>query len=211
MANTPTTQCAGVILAGGLSKRFEGRNKALMDWNGRPLLEHIRKAFGDLFREIILVTNSPGRFIEWDMALVTDIFSVRSSLTGIQAGLFYTNQPFAFVTACDTPFLQPALIRLLLDNIEEESDVVIPKTEMGLEPLCAVYSQRCLPPITQRLQKGDLRIRSFFRQMRVRHVTETRLRQADPELKSFININTPDDLEEATRRFLPSPGENASE
>ena len=211
MANTPPPQCAGVILAGGLSKRFDGRNKALMDWNGRPLLDHIRHAFGDLFQEIVLVTNSPGRFVEWDMTLVTDIFSARSSLTGIHAGLFYTSAPFAFVTACDTPFLQPALIRQLLDRLDPETDVVIPKTAMGLEPLCAVYSQRCLQPITQRLQKGDLRIRSFFRQMRVRHVPETRLRQADPDLKSFYNINTPDDLEEATRRFLASPGAKRSE
>jgi len=205
MTNAPAIKCAGVILAGGLSKRFGGRNKALMEWNGRPLLDHIRQAFGNLFQEIILVTNAPGRFADWDMTLVTDLFDVRSSLTGIHAGLFYACQPFTFVTACDTPFLQPALIRLLLGSTGNKADVVIPQTEMGLEPLCAVYSQRCLQPITQRLQQGDLRVRSFFRQVRVVHVNEDRLRRVDPDLESFYNINTPADLAQAQQRYPALP------
>lgn len=206
MTNTAITPCSGIILAGGLSSRFGGRDKALIEWNGRTLLDYIRQAFGDLFQEIILVTNSPGRFAGWDMTLVTDLFAERSSLTGIHAGLFYAKHPRAFVTACDTPLLQTALIRLLLEAARDDTDVVIPQTEKGLEPLCAVYSQRCLLPISHRLRQNDFRIRSFFRQVRVQHVPETHLRQSDPDLRSFYNINTSDDLEQARRRYLPLNG-----
>ena len=108
MTHPAIPPCSGIILAGGLSSRFGGRNKALIEWKGRPLLAHIRQAFGDLFQEIILVTNAPGAFAAWDMTLVTDLFAERSSLTGIHAGLFYADHPLAFVTACDTPLLQPA-------------------------------------------------------------------------------------------------------
>jgi molybdopterin-guanine dinucleotide biosynthesis protein A len=203
MANTIIAPCSGVILAGGLSSRFGGRDKAMLEWNGRPFLDHIRHAFGDCFREILLVTNTPGHFAAWDMTLATDLFSERSSLTGIHAGLFYASQPFAFVTACDTPLLQPDLIRMLLDAVNDDIDVVIPKTEQGLEPLCAVYSQRCLQPITRQLKRGDLRVRSFFQRAKVRHIPEARLRQGDPDLRSFFNINTPEDLEKARRQFPP--------
>lgn len=206
MTNTALTPCSGIILAGGLSSRFGGRNKALIEWNGRTLLDYIRQAFGDLFQEIILVTNSPERFAAWDMTLVTDLFAERSSLTGIHAGLFYAKYPLAFVTACDTPLLQPALIRMLLETAHDDTDVVIPQTENGLEPLCAAYSQRCLQPISHRLRQNDFRIRSFFRQVRVRHVPEGHLRQCDPDLRSFYNINTSDDLELARRRFPPLNG-----
>ena len=211
MPNAAIPPCSGIILAGGLSSRFGGRNKALIEWNGRPLLDHIRQAFGGLFQEIILVTNAPGHFAAWDMTLVTDLFAVRSSLTGIHAGLFYAKHPLAFVTACDTPLLQPALIRMLLEAAGDDTDVVIPKTEKGLEPLCAVYSQRCLNPISHRLRQGDFRIRSFFRQVRVHHVPATRLRQHDPDLRSFYNINTSDDLEQADRRFPPLNGPDESQ
>jgi molybdenum cofactor guanylyltransferase len=201
MTHTTIPPCSGIILAGGLSSRFGGRNKALIEWNGRPLLDYIRRAFGDLFQEIILVTNAPVNFAAWDMTLVRDLFSERSSLTGIHAGLFYAKHPLAFVTACDTPLLQPALIRMLLETAGDETDVVIPQTENGLEPLCAVYSRRCLHAISHRLRQGDFRIRSFFRKARVQHVPEKRLRQADPDLRSFYNINTSDDLERVHRRF----------
>jgi len=201
MTHTTIPPCSGIILAGGLSSRFGGRNKALVKWNGRPLLDHIRQAFGDLFQEIILVTNTPGDFAAWDMTLVTDLFAERSSLTGIHAGLFYAKHPLAFVTACDTPLLQPALIRMLLETAGDDTDVVIPQTENGLEPLCALYSQRCLHPISHRIRQGDFRIRSFFRKARVQHVPEKRLRQADPDLRSFYNINTSDDLEQVRQQF----------
>lgn len=214
MVNTPTYNCSAVILAGGLNSRFGGQNKALVEWNGQPLLTLIRQALDDLFPEIILVTNSPGRFMAWDMTLVTDLYDERSSLTGIQAGLFYASQPFAFVTACDTPFLRPELLRLLLEAADHETGVVIPKTERGLEPLCAVYSHRCLEPITLQLKRGDFRIRSFFQRMKVRHIPENRLRQADPDFRSFFNINSPEDLAYARRHFpaerqegIPGEGE----
>ena len=201
MTHPAIPPCSGIILAGGLSSRFGGRNKALIEWKGRPLLAHIRQAFGDLFQEIILVTNAPGAFAAWDMTLVTDLFAERSSLTGIHAGLFYAKHPLAFVTACDTPLLQPALIRMLLEAAGNDIDVVIPKTEKGLEPLCAVYSQRCLHPITHRLRQGDYRIRSFFRKARVRHVPEPQLRRCDPDLRSFYNINTSEDLAQVRQQF----------
>ena len=201
MTHSAIPPCSGIILAGGLSSRFGGRNKALIEWKGRPLLAHIRQAFGDLFQEIILVTNAPGAFAAWDMTLVTDLFAERSSLTGIHAELFYANHPLAFVTACDTPLLQPALIRMLLDAARDDIDVVIPKTEKGLEPLCAVYSQRCLEPITHRLRQGDYRIRSCFRKARVRHVPEPQLRRCDPDLRSFYNINTSEDLAHVRQQF----------
>lgn len=206
MAETPTRNCSAVILAGGLSTRFGGRNKALIEWDGRPLIAHIRRAFGDLFPEIILVTNSPGRFVAWDMTLVTDLFAARSSLTGIHAGLFYASRPFAFVTACDTPLLEPGLVRLLLEAAGDDTDVVIPKTENGLEPLCALYSRRCLAPISHQLEQGDFRIRSFFQRVKVRHIPENQLRQADPDLRSFFNINTPEDFENAHRQFPARSG-----
>jgi molybdopterin-guanine dinucleotide biosynthesis protein A len=201
MTHPAIPPCSGIILAGGLSSRFGGRNKALIEWKGRPLLAHIRQAFGDLFQEIILVTNAPGAFAAWDMTLVTDLFAERSSLTGIHAGLFYADHPLAFVTACDTPLLQPALIRMLLVAARDDIDVVIPKTEKGLEPLCAVYSQRCLAPITHRLRQGDYRIHSFFRKARVRHVPEPQLRRYDPDLRSFYNINTSEDLAHVRQQF----------
>jgi molybdopterin-guanine dinucleotide biosynthesis protein A len=187
----------GVILAGGQNTRFSGTNKALIRVAGRCILDRIYDIFSDIFEEIILVTNDPIQYLEWDLNIVSDIFSIRCSLTGIHAGLFYMNTPYAFFVACDIPFLKKDLVETILDNIEPRIDIVIPDTSKGFEPLCSVYSKKCLNPVEQQLVKQQLKIRQVFQKVRVKKLPETILRQNDPDLISFYNINTHDDLTKA--------------
>ena len=184
----------GVILAGGQNQRFSGTNKALIRVGEKCILDRINDVFSDLFEEIILVTNNPLQYLEWDLNIVTDLFSIRSSLTGIHAGLFYLTTPYAFFAACDVPFIKKELVETILDNIESDVDIVIPETSKGFEPLCAVYSKQCFYPIEQQLVKKELKIQQIFRKVRVKKISENILRQDDPDLVSFSNINTPDDL-----------------
>ena len=192
-----TIACTGVILSGGLSTRFNGSNKAVIDVHGKRILDSLYNVFSDLFDEILLVTNEPQQFLEWDLTIVTDIFSTRSSLTGIHAGLFYMKNPFAFFSACDTPFLKKELVERLIENIEKNIDIIIPETKAGLEPLCAIYSKQCLKPAEQHLKEKKFKIQRAFRGKRIKRIPENILRAADPDLVSFFNINTPADLEAA--------------
>lgn len=188
----------GVILAGGRSTRFNGTNKAFLKVGGRKIFDVLYDRMESLFSRLIVVTNSPLQYLPWDCEIVTDIYPNSGSLTGLHAGLFYAPSEYAFVTACDTPFLKTGLIRLLLDQIESGVDIVIPETFAGLEPLCAVYTRRCLKAIEQQLEGGNMKIRSFFSAMRVKKVPEVQLRRQDPELTSFFNINTPAQMAAAT-------------
>lgn len=193
------SDCSGIILSGGLSSRFAGHNKAFLEIGGKTIMERILAVFSTLFDEIILVTNDPLAYAAWDVKIVSDLYDQRSSLTGLHAGLFYSTRPYAFFTACDTPFVNPALIRLLVDNIDHSVDGVVPETEKGLEPLFAVYSRRCLKPFGKSIEQQKLKIRRVFSGLRIRTIPEDRLRQEDPNLVSFFNINTPEDLTRATR------------
>jgi molybdopterin-guanine dinucleotide biosynthesis protein A len=150
--------------------------------------------FSDLFAEVILVTNHPLQFIDWDLTIVTDIFPVRSSLTGIHAGLFYMQNPFAFFSACDTPFLKRELVETLVEQIENNTDIIMPETAAGFEPLCAIYSKRCLKQAEQHLKENKFKIQWAFRGHRIKYIPVSVLLQKDPELISFFNINTPQDL-----------------
>jgi molybdopterin-guanine dinucleotide biosynthesis protein A len=187
----------GIILAGGRNTRFSGINKALIRVAGRCILDGIYDVFSELFEEIILVTNDPVQYLEWDLNIVTDLFPIRSSLTGIHTGLFYMTNPYGFFAACDTPFLKKGLVQTILDSIEPGVDIVIPETSKGLEPLCSVYSKQCLKPVEQQLVKQQLRIRHVFQKVCIKKLPEPVLRKADPDLLSFSNINTPEDLARA--------------
>ena len=187
-------KCSGVILAGGMSTRFNGRDKAMIEVNGKRILDRIHAVYSEIFSEIILVTNTPQAYLDWNMLMVTDLFPVRSSLTGIHAGLFYASRPFVFVSACDAPFLKPELVHLLISQARPGADAVMPETAKGFEPLCAVYSKSCLNTIEAHIRDEKLKIQQVFHKSRINRIPEARLRKTDPDLISFININTPEDL-----------------
>jgi molybdopterin-guanine dinucleotide biosynthesis protein A len=206
--------CTGVILAGGLNIRFNREHKALASLGGNILIDTILNTFRRLFDRIIIVTNTPLLFTPWDVAIVTDIYPVRSPLTGIYSGLFHAQTPHIFAAACDTPFLRRNMVEIVLENVEPAADVVVPMTAKGIEPLCAAYSKKCLLPIERMLLNHmalgahrdmlgnrsldqSLRIRNFFKKVRLKTIGEEKLRQIDPELTSFFNVNTPEDMEKA--------------
>ena len=192
-----TNPCTGIILSGGLNTRFDGVNKALAPVGGIRIIDRLLEVFSGIFDETILVTNHPEHFLQYDLTIVTDIFEQRSSLTGVHTGLFYARNPYAFFSACDTPFLKKELIEFLIKNIEPNIDIIMPQTTAGFEPLCAAYSKRCLEAAQNHLVQKKLKITKTFRKSRIKTVSERVLRKIDPELQSFFNINTPEDLKRA--------------
>ncbi len=197
--------CTGVILAGGLNTRFSGKEKALVRVGERRILDYIYDVFLDLFEEIILVTNNPLKYIEWNLNIVTDLFPIRSSLTGIHAGLFYASNPYAFFAACDTPFLKKELIEMIVEKIEPGLEAIIPEISVGLEPLCAIYSKNSLKRIEQHLSENKLKIQWVFKKDRIKKIPENLIREKDPDLLSFFNINSPEDLEKAEALMAQVP------
>lgn len=191
--------CTGIILAGGESKRLNNVEKSNLLVGDKRIIAWMMNVYEKLFDEIILVSNHPGTHLEWDAIIVKDIYTKRSSLTGIHSGLFYTKTDHAFIAACDTPFLKMDLVKIIVQQIDSSADVVIPKTDVGIEPLCAVYSRRCLQAVQSALERNNLKIRNLFNKLKVKEIPESVLRQKDPGLDSFFNINTPDDLKQANR------------
>jgi molybdopterin-guanine dinucleotide biosynthesis protein A len=184
--------CSAVILAGGLNSRMGGRNKALLTIGGKRIVDCIVDALDPLFEEIMLVTRLPELYRDTSLHVVEDLLKVRSSLTGIHAGLTHARADYIFVVPCDAPFLQTDLIRLILDEVEPRYDVVLPRCGEFYQPLCAVYSKRCLAFIEEMLNQGDLKILNLFDKINLKEIPMEKLIQADPEERSFINVNTPE-------------------
>lgn len=195
--------CTGVILAGGLSTRYGGENKAFLRVGGVRIVDRLFGVFAQLFDEIIIVTNRPADFLEWNALIVADIFPVRSSLTGIHAGLFYASHPFAFFSACDTPFLKKEVVEAVLERTGPEVDLVIPQTSAGMEPLCAAYARGCLKPVEDHLRANKFKVQRALEKCRILEIPEARLREKDPELISFFNVNTPEDHARAEELIDP--------
>ncbi len=185
----------GIILAGGKNLRM-GENKAFLIIDGQRIIDRTRRLFQELFAEVILVTNSPLNYLDLNLRTVADLLPGKGALGGIFTGLFYASYTHAFVAACDMPFLNRELISYLI-NLASRYDIVIPKTEDGFQPLHAIYSQKCLLHMENLMRQGSLKIIDFFHLVKKREVLTNELQTFDPLLKSFFNVNTPEDWQRA--------------
>lgn len=174
-----------------------GRNKAFLKIGDETILDRTLNVLKDLFKEILLVTRQPELYKGQSVRIVEDIFTARSSLTGIHAGLVHSWADFAFVVPCDAPFMEPALIRLLLSEIQLATDVIVPVVGGHYEPLFAIYSKRCIQPIEDQLNRGDFKIFNFFDKVNLRTIPAEELVKADSQMQSFFNVNTPDAYQES--------------
>ncbi len=189
---------SAAVLAGGASSRM-GFNKALIPWRGRSLVEHILSKCASLSDDVFIVTKEPERFAFTGFRVVKDAFPRRSSLVGIYSALKEARYHYCLVLACDMPFLNLDLLRYLA-ALAPNYDVVMPILKKGAEPLHAVYSKNCLGPIERLLSEEEDKILLFLPEVKVRYVDEEVIRFFDPELSSFVNINTPEELEEALKK-----------
>ena len=192
--------CTGVILAGGLNRRLPGKKKTFHKIGNQMILDTIYNAFRPIFQEIIIVVNDPLDFLDWDLMVARDIIPTRNALAGLHTGLFYSSNDYAYVTACDTPFINTRVIEYMIDQIQPGDEVIVPRTDDGLEPLSAVYSKSCIPMIEKNLAEQIFMIKRFFKKARVKEIPVATLKELDPAMEFIFNINTPNDLDRARKR-----------
>ena len=203
--SAPRPDVTGIILAGGRSRRF-GAPKAAALLGGRPLLDWTRAGLERHCARLAVVT-APGRPVETDLEVWEDLIPGKGVLGGIYTALKAAETPRVFVAGCDLPFLADGVFDRLIERVEG-GDLAVPKGPGGHEPLRAIYGKACVPAILEAISADDLQVDHFFGRVRAIEVPEEVLREADPELLSFLNVNTPDDLARAEAlvaagRFTP--------
>lgn len=199
---------SAVILAGGFSKRF-GRDKGLIQLAGKPLILHVLDRISRVVDEIVVVVSSEGQREKFESLLrgktntVVDQRGMQSPLVGALTGFGNARGGYSLLLPCDTPFVSRQIASLLLDLCVNRS-AVIPRSPNGyIEPLQAVYhTKSALIAAETALKEKKLDLRSMISYLKsVRYVSTMVLRQFDPKLLTFFNINTFEDLRKAEYRF----------
>ncbi len=196
----------GVILAGGAATRFFGQNKALLKVGGVSIIDAQLALFKKLFDETIIVTNDCYSFLEYDALIVNDIIPGKGPLGGIYTAMHYMKSDNCFVAACDMPFLNEALISRMISDIGKAWIYTIEPTELlsagktkrkgaQHQPLHSIYSKKCSKTIKNMLVNNELKISFLFDELRAKRMSVYEAKQFDAELKSFVNINTQEELD----------------
>lgn len=173
-----------------------GIPKANLLLNGKRIIDIILDALEPLFDEIFIVTDDKTKFEKIKgVKVIEDLVKGSGPLAGIYTGLKISSNNLAFVSACDMPFLRKGLIKRLLDiALEDKYDCIVPKSSRGIEPLHAVYARNNLPLIERLLKEGTFSVRELFNRCNCKYL-EVDQKQA----RSFVNLNTPQDLKEIMR------------
>lgn len=191
--------CSAIILAGGQSRRM-GRNKALLPVPGTEqtsFVEHLATQLHTYSHEVILVARDAQQASEYaqirNVRIVTDAVPAIGPLMGLYSGLLASSSAYALVTAVDMPFVSNEMLAFLLAQPYDDA-LVMPVVSDVPQVLLARYPRAILPLLETRLQAGRRDPRSLLEVAPVHYIEEAQLRTIEPELRSFINLNTPQEL-----------------
>ncbi|MEM4262575.1 MAG: molybdenum cofactor guanylyltransferase [Thermoplasmata archaeon] len=184
---------AGIILAGGKSSRF-GRDKALFDFQGRPLVAYVIDAFAGAARRII-ISVSPGNSAAFaealgdSVVLVEDDAPFEGPLVGLSKAMELVTEDIVLLAPCDMPFLDAALYRLLLMRIDEH-EAAMPFLNGYLEPIVGAYRASSLrKAVKSAISRGERRLSKLLEGLDVISVSELELKGAGIDRMSFMNID----------------------
>jgi molybdopterin-guanine dinucleotide biosynthesis protein A len=193
---------SAVVLAGGRATRLGGVNKAQLEIAGASLLERVIGALRPVAEQIVVVGHLAGDNPPSDVQVLPDALEEHGTLVGIYTGLRAVRNEVALVVACDMPFLSAPLLGRIA-RLSEGYDVAVPVVHGYLEALHAAYRRSCLPVMEEAIRRRQFKIIDFYPDVKVREVHEREMRDLDPDFRSFLNVNTPADLERA--RTLAQP------
>jgi len=180
---------AAAILAGGRARRFDGVNKSALAIGGRTIADRQFAALGAVTTTVFVV-GGPAQGWPAGVRVVPDAVA-GGALGGIYTAIVESPCDRVLVVGCDMPFLTPAFLQHLA--AVRDADIVIPRTDRGLEPLCAIYSKACAQGVRERLDRGELRAAVRLDGVRRVEIGPDIIKAYDPDGLLLANINTPHD------------------
>jgi len=191
---------SAAILTGGQSRRM-GADKALIRVGGQTMVERVAARLAVVSDNIFLVGDRP-EYHGLGLRVVADDYPDGGALGGIATAVRAALDERVLVVACDMPNLSPPLLTAMAE-FDDDAQVLIPTTAgdrsdqggaLTWETTHAIYRRSCLPTFERRLLSGRRKIIDAVRELRWRSLPEDWLRAFDPNLESFGNVNTPEEL-----------------
>lgn len=180
------------VLAGGKSRRM-GQNKSFVRVGGKPMIEHIIDQLSSLGLPMFIVTNDLETYAAYGLPLVRDVVADCGALGGIYSALRWCHTPYVLCAACDMPFLNSALLRMLIQHRPNYEAVVACFNDIW-QVFPGVYSRACLPSFEGALSAGRFQLQGILDTLQICPLDVSEIYSHDPRLQSFINLNTPDEL-----------------
>jgi molybdopterin-guanine dinucleotide biosynthesis protein A len=182
-----TSNITGIILSGGKSSRM-GTDKGFIKLKGKTFIEHSIEALKPLVSETIIISNNKAHDA-FNLKRYEDIIEDAGPLAGVYTGLKHSKTDYNLVLSCDIPLINTNVLTLLIEAIDDTSEVIQIENNHKTSPLIAVYKSSCASKFYKLLVEGERRLRYAVNQCKVKHV------KLNSEIGIYTsNINTPEEL-----------------
>jgi molybdopterin-guanine dinucleotide biosynthesis protein A len=190
-----------VILAGGFSRRF-GQDKGTLRLLGKPLIRHILDRVSAIVDQTLVVVSSKNQktvfkqILSPDVEVIQDAYNVQSPLVGALTGFRNAKSRYCILLPCDTPLVSTHAISLLLNSCVPKEAAIPRWPNKFIEPLQAAYCTKpALAAAENALRRDEQKMQSMIQHLNeVNYISITRFKEMDPDLLTFLNINTPNDM-----------------
>lgn len=176
------------ILAGGGARRLGGINKAALEIAGAPIADRQLAVLRALAADVFVVGHADPLWAERGVRVVADDIPDAGPLGGIYTALRHSPAERTLVVGCDMPFLSTEVLQRLA--AVSGADVVVARSARGIEPLCAIYTRRCMDDIRARIARGAYEASALPAGVQIAEV-------GVEDVFVFVNVNTPHDHERA--------------
>jgi molybdopterin-guanine dinucleotide biosynthesis protein A len=191
-------QASAVMLAGGRSARM-GEWKAALQFGPTTILAKMAAELASACEDVVIVA-APSGDLPLDshspITIVRDEREYQGPVGALARGLDAARRDVAFACSCDLPMLS-ARVALAMVAMLAQHDAVIAEVGGVLQPLHAVYRRGCAAALRAMEARGERRLQAIAAEINTRRLSEAEMREIDPELTSFMNVNTPEDYRRA--------------
>jgi molybdopterin-guanine dinucleotide biosynthesis protein A len=182
----------GIVLAGGKSSRM-GCNKALMEFKGKPLIQHAVDILRQVCDHVIISANTDD-YQFTGCETWPDEFPFQAPMIGIYSCLKRSGHRWNIVLSCDMPLVKPHLFETLLSN-HKQADVVLPIHDAGcIEPLCGLYNRQIITGLEEHIRNQDYGLQHFIKTTRLKLVDTDTVNDFQKS-NMFVNVNTAEDFD----------------
>ena len=177
-----------------------GKNKALLSLPGNQavtFIEYLVSLLQECCSETLIVARDQAHAQDYvfpGVRVTVDETPGIGPLMGLYCGLSAIHTTHALVVAVDLPYVQPALLSFLLSQPLPADTLLVPLVHKIPQVLLAIYPRSILPVVNEQLLQGRRDLRCLLKVAPVQFIEEAQLLQFDPQLRSFINVNTPEEL-----------------
>ncbi|WP_379157012.1 molybdenum cofactor guanylyltransferase [Paenibacillus sp. sgz5001063] len=203
-------QFTGILLSGGYSRRM-GRDKALLELGGKPILARLAEELSKVAGNTLIACGEQEReeYRYLQLPQVTDLYPGCGPLAGLHAALSCSSTEWNVVAACDLPFASAKFMRVMMESIQtEQIDAVVPVSVSGrAQPLLGLFHKRALPVLEEALSQQRLKVMECLDNLKVLYIQEEDYTFRPSPL---YNMNTPEDYAAALElALLPADDSSA--